>query len=222
MKLLSGWFGGKEPAAQNPKHHSQLHSQLSSGHSPHSTKPVVSEASMRRELLRVVLKETLQRNGIPPSWITADMLTASSRGREAGIHWRLAVRHWHPRLPVHAVAIQNSLIDRVHAFDPMAHEWLLGISWQFVLDDESECPGLPHPGSWTAPEESHEVPAPTVAPGPSGDVIAGPVRIGSSRHGAKPGLDRLLDSGAWPKGGAGTEATQPMYVRTESGKLPDR
>jgi len=92
---------------------------------------------------------------------------------------RLLIRHWDPRLLLHAVALQNALIVRLLASDPLASDWLMGVSWQFALADEDACPPLPHPGSWTAntypvwraPEGGREE-----VPGGSGDVIIGPVQ----------------------------------------------
>lgn len=114
-----------------------------------SRNAAATTAGTRRELLRVVLRDTLKRHGIPQEWITADMLTATSRTRDSGIHWRLCIRHWDARLPAHCVALQNSLIGRVQMFDPMAEQWLMGLTWQFSLPDESACPRMPPAESWT-------------------------------------------------------------------------
>lgn len=101
-------------------------------------------------MLRVVLRDTLNHQGIPTAWVAGEVLLENSRSQRQGVHLRLVVKHWNPRLLTHGVALQNALIKRVTAFDPMAGEWLMGISWQFALADESQCPSLPHPGSWTA------------------------------------------------------------------------
>jgi hypothetical protein len=191
-------------------------------------------AGARREMMRTVLRKTLTRHGIPGEWIGAEMLVASARGREPGMHWRLLVKHWDPRLLTHAVALQNSLIVRLLGYDPLAADWLMGISWQFALPDEAPCPPMPQPGYWTAEHR----PAATGAPEQpreqaSGDVIAGPVRIASPRPAGRPrtaaqeerdsvrqDLDQLLairdaelERHADQYGP--TEATQPMYLKTE-------
>jgi hypothetical protein len=112
--------------------------------------PISQENSSRRELLRLVLRDTLNRTGIPTSWIGADLLAATSRGREPGIHVRLLLKHWDPRLMLHGIAFEQAYKKRVLTLDPLADRWLLGISWQFALDDESICPPMPHPGIWTS------------------------------------------------------------------------
>src|SRR5512133_1165006 len=174
MSFLRQIFG----TPKGPNSTSKTHSMLSPATSPPSRR-ATSDLTTRRELLRVVRRNTLNRHGIPTTWVGAEMLLATSRGREPGIHWRLVIRHWDSRLLTHAVALQNALIVRVLAFDPLAAQWLMGISWQFSLSDESMCPPMPHPGIWTA--EERPAAAESVAAeldGGSGDVIAGPVRIG--------------------------------------------
>ncbi|MCM2250913.1 MAG: hypothetical protein NDJ19_01005 [Ramlibacter sp.] len=104
----------------------------------------------RRELLRVAIRSTLNRHGIPIHWLGAEVVSAKVSGREPGLHLRLLIRHWDPRLPAHAVALQNSLIERIMSFDPLASNWLTGISWQFDLADESLCPALPPADTWAS------------------------------------------------------------------------
>lgn len=229
MNLLRQIFGFQPPKAANS---SRSHSQLSPATSPQSKSSAPSPASTRRELLRVVLRNTLSRHGIPSSWISPEMLLATSRGREPGIHLRLLIRHWDPRLLTHAVALQNSLIIRVLAFDPLASNWLMGISWQFALPDDTVCPPMPHPGWWTAEPRSRRPEQVQVElAGGSGDVIAGPVRIGAppppipvkSRSAAtRAELEQLLAirdadvklNAAAPER-AGAEPTRPMYLLTQ-------
>ena len=133
----------------SPVNPSQMHSQLSSSMSLQ----VSQSQNTRRELLRVVLRDTLNRHGIPTAWITAELLSTTSRSAERGIHWRLHVKHWDSRLLEHSVALQNALIKRVLAFDPLAANWLDGISWQVSLADESMCPPLPPTLTKTKPQQ---------------------------------------------------------------------
>lgn len=138
-----------------------------------------SASSVRKDLLKLVLRETLTRNGIPPTWLAADMLRTTSAKREPGLHVRFLVRHWDPRLMLHGVAMEREFANRLLLLDPMAQSWLMGFSWQFVLDDTSECPALPHPTTWMAPPPP-SAPAPlarTGEPSSYGDVIQGPAAL---------------------------------------------
>ena len=120
------------------------------GSSPQSQSPMAQQNASRRELLRLVLRDTLNRTGIPTSWVSADLLAATSRGREPGIHVRFLIKHWDPRLMLHGIAFQNVYKKRVLTLEPQAERWLIGISWQFSLPDDSLCPPMPHPGIWTS------------------------------------------------------------------------
>jgi hypothetical protein len=214
MNLFSIFGGGaRKPAKRSTDF--QPSAQPSSA-APNSSQLNVSSHGNRRELLRVVLRDTMRRNGIPTEWITAETITAMSRNREPGVLWRLSVKHWDERLPGHLVAIQNALITRLHAFDPMAQEWLIGIAWQFSVPDESVCPPMPHPGSWTsAPRAAEAAAAPAQS---SGDVIAGPVSINAPTGDAKADLERLMS--VMDAQYTGNEASAARgYAATEPAKL---
>lgn len=197
-------------------------------------------ATARRDLMRNVLRTSLARHGIPASWLGAEMLIATSRGRETGMHWRLLIKQWDPRLLTHAVALQNSLVTRLLSYDPLAADWLMGISWQFALDDESACPPLPQAGYWTADPRPAATTMPEQdAPASGADVIAGPVRIANpeaaprkvddegdeSPDSVRRDLDRLFavrDAELKRHAEArGTDPTEPMYLKTEPQPLPE-
>lgn len=196
--------------------------------------PTGSQGRTRRELLRVVLRDTVNRHGIPGSWLDGEVLVSTSRTGERGIHWRLVVKHWDPRLLLHAAALQQALIKRLTTFEPLASSWLTGISWQFAAPDDAPLPAMPHPGSWTEPPAMR---APTVASakvsGGSGDVIAGPalaaqpVPQAAKQDSAdlKADLEHLfaVRDGDFQRHrtgqAAGEDATQPMFLSTEPAKL---
>ncbi len=224
-RLFSRALAPAPPASSRP------HSQLASGHSQHSRGAQASDNASRRELLRVVLRETLNRHGIPADWLGADLLVATSRTGERGLHWRLVVRHWDPRLLTHGFALQQSLIKRMTTYDPLAGNWLMGISWQFALPDEFISPPMPHPGLWTAdPPTPRPTPLQAVSGGLA-NVIAGPVRIADHASPAagvgsdvRADLDQLLavrdrDFKQHREGAPDHEATQPMFLRTQPSRL---
>jgi hypothetical protein len=214
---------GRVPAAS-----SLPHSQLVSGHSQGASVTTPDSKAARRELLGVVLRDTLHRHGIPTTWIGAEIVASMSRSGVQGFHWRLVLKHWDPRLMIHGVALEQSLVKRLMIFDPMASSWLMGISWRFQVPDVSLCPPMPHPGTWTA-----DPPAPTLAPksqttGGTGDVIAGPVRIAggpdSDKNDVAADLQRLLaerdaDYTRHADNQADPEKTQPMYLNTQPARL---
>ncbi|NPC56304.1 hypothetical protein [Caenimonas soli] len=126
--------------------------------------PAPDQSAARRELLRVALRDTLNRHNIPATWIRAETLVTTSRGvTHKGLHWRLLIKHWHPELLSYGVPFQQSLINRLVALDASAATWLMGISWQFALPDESVCPPLPQ-RAWGAEPKAAAQPAKAATP----------------------------------------------------------
>jgi hypothetical protein len=150
-----------------------------------------SAHSVRKDLLKVALRDMLVRNGIPQAWLSADMLRTSSPRREQGLHVRFLVRRWEPRLMLHGPALEQEFTNRLITLDPQAADWLMGFSWQFALDDASACPALPHPGAWTAPPAPSEPAALAPATKP-GDIIEGPVVIPRSPDSVRAELEQML------------------------------
>jgi hypothetical protein len=202
MNLFARLFGSPHAATD----HSQLLAQSSRSAS-------TSQNATRRELLRVILRDTLSENGIPAGWIGAEMLRSSGQGREPGVHLRLLIRHWEPRLLPYTVALQNSLQDRLLAFDPMASSWFAGISWQFALEGEPVCPGMPAPSTWAVAPPVQATPAPAL---PHADPRAELQRLFAARD-AK--LERYADATGVPDTPPNFEATQPMFRPTEPAGL---
>lgn len=205
MSIISRLFGkAKSP---DPEQHSRTSSAQS------SRNLATSQNGARRDVLSLALRETLAVHGIPTVWIAADALSASSRGQQVGIHWRLSIKHWDPRIMLHAVALQHSLFTRVLMLDPLAETWLLGMSWQFALPSEKDCPAMPHPDTWAADPRAPPT-VPDTLPGGSADVISGPERIRD--FSVDSDLARLMAvRDADFQGNAGSSSTQPMFLPTQ-------
>lgn len=204
MSLIHRVFGTKRRAPQ-----------------PVKTKPtpVQSAASAqnagRREVLRVGLRDSLIRHGIPKDWVGLEIIQTHVQGKEHGLHLRLLLKHWEPRLLTHSVAFQSSVAKRVALLDPHAPEWLAGISWQFALEDEAKCPPLPHPDTWTA-----QAPLAQAAPAAASAARAtiAPVAELNRLFAENDALRNAQTSAT----GAGFSVTQHMFRPTEpAGLTPD-
>lgn len=173
-----------------------------------------SPQSVRKELTRIAVRESLLHTGVPAHWVRADPLTTAAPGRQTGVHVRLVVQHWDARLMLHAVALQDFIEKRILSLDPEAEQWLIGLSWQFALEDASACPPLPHPGSWTA--AASEAPAaPPVAAAVAAEPEAPPARERPAAHDKRAELDRLFSArdaqfGGDEDGDGGFGKTQPL------------
>lgn len=193
---LTRWLGKPAPARGGSKSAGPNSVQFVASQQGASVQSGSAHA-VRKDLIKMVMRECLQRNGIPDAWLGAELLRASNPKREPGIHVRLLVRQWQPRLLQHAVALEQDLHQRLLVLDPQADTWLTGFSWQFALDDTSACPALPRAGTWTAPVAAAgsaapgktEAATPETAPG---DIIAGPVVIPKSEDDVRADLERLL------------------------------
>lgn len=170
-----------------------------------------SDASVaRRELLRVALRDTLNKHGIPLAWVGAETLMTASRDAHRGIHWRLLVKHWEPELLLHGVAFQQALVKRLTALDPKAESWLMGISWQFALPDESVCPPMPQRlGAASTP--------PAAAAVPARPVVAAQAAVPASN--AKADLEQMLAARDQQFRREADEDPSPGFQRTEPAPL---
>jgi len=140
MSLIKRLFGKPSPAPAAP-----------------STRPSSvpsTQTATRKELLRVVLRDTLGKHGIPGAWIGCEMLVSTGSSRKPTMHMRLLIKHWDPRLLTYAVALQNRLRERLAELDSESVAWFTGMSWQYSLADESQCPELPDPVFWSAERTS--------------------------------------------------------------------
>jgi hypothetical protein len=193
LQTIGRWFG-RQPrpvardtrAANSSVGPSSMHtaSVLPSGMSQPFGSDSRPQALVHRDLLRLVLRDMLSRHGIPSAWMGLQVLSAKSSGKPVGLHARLIVRHFEPRLLAHAPGLEKSFIERLMALDPLADQWLMGLSWQLALPADFTPEQLPRAGHWTGPNPATRAavagarsrPAPLA--GGSADVIAGPVMAG--------------------------------------------
>lgn len=143
-----------------------------------------AQAGMRRELVRVMTRDTLHASGIPDGWIEPQVLLELGRGGQTFVHLRLVVRRWDVRLLKYAVAFQARLRDAIFGLDPTSREWLMAFSWQYQVGNTCPFPDMPDPSVWLEPPPHLGPPAPAArpspAPGPAPiaaapDAIVGPV-----------------------------------------------
>ncbi|MCY7369776.1 MAG: hypothetical protein LH479_02625 [Polaromonas sp.] len=98
---------------------------------------------MRCQLVHVLLRDELRRHGMPPHWVSCQIQLVVSRRRGPGMLLRLVVRHWDDRLIRHLLAFEKSFQAELERFEPLAKEWLHGISWQ--IEPLNTCPYLVMP-----------------------------------------------------------------------------
>jgi hypothetical protein len=162
-----------------------------------------SANSLRRQLIQVLLKDSMRRHGIPIHWLDCQMLLVSSASRGEGMYLRIIMKQWDLRMLTYALAFEKSLMVDITRFEPHASDWLYGISWQFEVGDGCPYKGLPDRHLW----ESHPVKRPGA---PSGEINHDLARMFAIRD-----ADMLM---------RGADAAYPAgnYDKTQPQALPKR
>lgn len=116
------------------------------------------EAS-RRELVKLVLRESMRRHAVPSDWIDCRMLPVVTSKRKSGVHVQLIVKQGQASLLGYIPAFQSSLMAEVEKYDARAWDWLLSISWQFDGITASTGGQMPGAGGWKKAGDAPATPA---------------------------------------------------------------
>lgn len=117
-----------------------------------------SRSAPRRELVQVILRDTMRKHGIPSDWIEARILSTVSRSGRKGMHVNFVVRQAHDRLLCYVFAFQDSFERELARYEPRARrDWLLSLGWEFEGVNAAEMPD-PHTWSQSIPAPLHGVP----------------------------------------------------------------
>lgn len=176
------------------------------------------ERQLRRDLLRVVLRDVQVDAGLAPTWLELEILISASSNKPNGMHARIVMRTWVPKIMQHAATIERMFMQRLLSLDPQAHDWFRGLSWKLNLPEgQAEAP-LPAPAEWFRTTR----PAAWVTPpraSESAGVIAGPVHVGTpapaDRADRLEALSRQLDAS-----GHANQRGVPLFAPTQASPLP--
>jgi hypothetical protein len=97
------------------------------------------------------LRDVKNTVGIPAPWLQMNALSGTSPRRGPGLYASLVVKNPSPLLMLHAFAIERLLVQRITMVDPLALDWLIGVSWKFELDESVEPAALPPRSAWLEP-----------------------------------------------------------------------
>jgi hypothetical protein len=126
---------------------------------PDSDDSRASRNTPRRELVQVILRDTMRKHGIPSDWVDVRVLSSVSRSGRKGLHVNFVVHQAHDRLLAYVFAFQDSFERELARFDPRAADWLLSLGWEFQGFSAAE---MPVPKTW-----SQSAPSPLQVPTPS-------------------------------------------------------
>ena len=153
MGLIDRIFGNGKEREGSSATSTQFHES-----EPDSDDSQGSRNAPRRELVQVVLRDTMRKHGIPSDWIECRILSAQTRSGRHGLHVNFVVRQAHERLLTYVFAFQDSFEREVARYEPRAKDWLLSLGWEFQGFNAAE---MPDPHTWV-----HSGPAPLSAQPP--------------------------------------------------------
>ncbi len=107
-----------------------------------------SRNAPRRELVQVVLRDTMRQHAIPNDWIDSRVLSVVNANGSEGLHVQLIVRRGHDRLLPYVPAFQGSFMSGIASFEPRASDWLLSLSWEFL--GIHTMAAMPGPSAWAS------------------------------------------------------------------------
>lgn len=106
------------------------------------------QGSLHRELIRVVLKDTLRLQGIPLSWLACEVIVIARAPGQEYLHIQIIIMKWNEQLLRYAPALQQQLLLGLDRFDPSVDHSKYIVSWRFAPNCASPFTQMPHPGVW--------------------------------------------------------------------------
>lgn len=143
MGLLKKFFGGKAAGVDTQPASSQFHE------SETTAQQAGSSNAPRRELVRVVLRDTMRKHGIPSDWMDCRILSVVTRKRVSGMHVQFIVLQGQTSLLDFVHAFQDSFWEEIEKFEPRARDWLFSLAWQFDGPAGRDRRSAPDVAGWT-------------------------------------------------------------------------
>ena len=125
MKLLFGPIGGGPKPPPSPP------SVPAFRESETTVEKAKERNAPRRELVHVVLRETMRRHGIPSDWVGCRILSVVTKQHKSGMHVAFIVHRGDEQLLKYVHAFQEAFLTELTRLDPFAKQWLFSIAWQF-------------------------------------------------------------------------------------------
>jgi hypothetical protein len=113
---------------------------------PQSVKP---HTDIQRELVQVVLKDTLRRHGIPFEWLTCEVQSLVGGANAEQLNIQLVLMQWHELLLRYAPAVATQLLRGLDRFEPAVDHSKYIISWRFSPTCGCPFTVMPPPLVWS-------------------------------------------------------------------------
>jgi hypothetical protein len=113
----------------------------------------------RRDLVKVVLRETMRRHGIPSDWLECRSLSVLTRNHKSGMHVQFLVRQGDHELLKWVHAFQESFWEQILRTDPTARDWLFSVGWEFYGKSIQGFDMMPPAAEWKPAQGAQQVEA---------------------------------------------------------------
>lgn len=129
-------------------------------HRPHIAPASISPSSYRRnsniqrELIRVVLKDTMRLHGIPLDWLACEVIIPQSPDGEE-LQIQLIVMKWNEKFLRYSLALQQQLLLGLDRFDPSVDHSKYIVSWRYSPTSGNPFVKMPSPNSWLSNDTPH-------------------------------------------------------------------
>jgi hypothetical protein len=164
MGLMKKIFGGDGKATGSS-------SQFAESHQETSVEKTKSRNAPRRDLVRLVLRETMRKHGIPSDWLDVRSLSVLTKSHKSGMHVQFLVRKADHQLIPYVHAFQESFWEQVLKLDPTAGDWLFSIGWEFYGKSEQGFSPMPDPTSWEDAGDTQSMESDTLPPDEADDDV---------------------------------------------------
>lgn len=118
-----------------------------------STSKLPEPAISSRELIRVVLRDTLRRNGIPTDWIGSQIASRAQAGQPTAHQIQLVILKWHEGLLRFGPLLQQQILQGLQEFDPQSDHSGHTVVWSFAPNCGCPYTTMPAPTYWSAAAE---------------------------------------------------------------------
>ena len=120
------------------------------------TGATLQHTDVQRELVRVVLKDTLRKNGIPAGWVGCEVTGISHRNMDDELFVHLIVMNGNEAMLQYAPALQQDLMQGLDRFEPNVDHSNYVVSWLFSPDCGFKRTVLPAPSFWALDEAAQQ------------------------------------------------------------------
>ena len=108
----------------------------------------LQHTDVQRELVRVVLKDTLRKHGIPAGWVGCEVTGISHSQMDDELFVHLIIMTWNEALIQFAPALQQQLMQGLDRFEPKVDHSNYVVSWLFSPDCQYPHTEMPPAEFW--------------------------------------------------------------------------